>query len=168
MQGLLYSDYWISNVDSMLSKGDMTPMKVFADEYISFCFEVDIVRAFNLAVFVTIFSILRAIEIVHSRFLVKPGDVDQHRLYRALKYSRLEFLLYGSGESKLVKVDYALNEYILDKKLNRQLKESQSTNYYKEYATLIAFRKTASVSTLMLFFLRISMFTTLFFLTGLV
>ena len=166
MQGLLLSDYFISNVDSMLFKGDMTPMKVFADEYISFCFEVDIIRGCNLAMFVTIFSILRAIEIVHSRFLVKPGDVDQHRLYRALKYSRLEFLLYGSGESKLVKVDYALNEYILDKKLNRQLKESQSTNYYKEYATLIAFRKTASVSTLMLFFLRISMFTTLFFLTG--
>ena len=28
MQALLLSDYFISNVDSMLFKGDMTPMKV--------------------------------------------------------------------------------------------------------------------------------------------
>ena len=58
---------------------------------LQFCDEVGYVRAYQLLAFTLTFSVIRALEIVHANSLLHRGDVDQFRLYRALKYSKLKW-----------------------------------------------------------------------------
>ena len=116
---------------------------------LEFCTKVGGVRGLQLLVFLLIFSFIRAVEIVHANNLLQPGDVDQHRLYRALKYSKVKMAIYGKNAHETMDTGRLLNEYILDRSVSEQRSRATQSNYYLEYISM-AYVSTGSVSRLVL------------------
>ena len=107
--------------------------------------EVGYVRAYQLLAFTLTFSVIRALEIVHANSLLHRGDVDQFRLYRALKYSKVEMVIYGENVLETMDTRRLLNEYILDRSVAEQRSREMQSNYYLEYISM-AYVSTGSVS----------------------
>merc|ERR1711871_405042 len=101
-----------------------------------FCDEVGYVRAYQLLAFTLTFSVIRALEIVHANSLLHRGDVDQFRLYRALKYSKVEMVIYGENVLETIDTRRLLNDYILDRSVAEQRSREMQSNYYLEYISM--------------------------------